>query len=160
MKKESFFDLGLLFEMELDQLEEQLLALKISSAVKSTSSKKAVPGKLSHLGQDCREQIRAYLSGDLKNFRLPCAPRGTAFQQKVWQELAQIPYGKVISYKQLAERVESPRGYRAVGSANGANPIPLILPCHRVVTHKKSLGGYSLGLELKKRFLSLEGLEF
>lgn len=146
--------------MGLDQAGEQLLALKISLAAKSASIKMPVPGELSRLARDCREQIMAYLSGDLKSFRLPCAPRGTAFQQKVWRELAQIPFGEVVSYKQLAERVGSPRGYRAVGSANGANPIPLILPCHRVVTHKKSLGGYSLGLELKKKFLALEGLEF
>jgi methylated-DNA-[protein]-cysteine S-methyltransferase len=102
------------------------------------------------------EQIDAYFAGDLKDFSLPLDPAGTQFQRRVWMALAAIPYGATESYGELAVRVGNPKACRAVGLANGRNPIPLILPCHRVIGANGSLTGYGGGLELKKRLLDHE----
>jgi methylated-DNA-[protein]-cysteine S-methyltransferase len=102
------------------------------------------------------EQIDAYFSGSLKDFSLPLDPAGTAFQRQVWLALAAIPYGETESYGELAGRVGNPKACRAVGLANGRNPIPLVLPCHRVIGANGSLTGYGGGLELKRRLLDHE----
>lgn len=106
--------------------------------------------------KDAAEQLRAYFDGSLKNFDLPLNPAGTSFQQKVWQQMQVIPYGKTRTYGELASRLNS--GPRPVGGACGRNPIPIIIPCHRVVGGA-GLGGYSGagGLETKKTLLVLEG---
>jgi len=101
-------------------------------------------------------QLRQYFAGERKVFSLPLAPAGTEFQQAVWSELHRIPYGETISYKELAQRIGKPKAVRAVGAANGANPIPIIIPCHRVVGNDGSLTGFGGGLPLKKRLLALE----
>ncbi|RJR32896.1 MAG: methylated-DNA--[protein]-cysteine S-methyltransferase [Deltaproteobacteria bacterium] len=88
---------------------------------------------------------------------LPLDLRGTSFQLRVWRELRKIPWGQTISYKELAARAGSPKGFRAVGQANGANPIPLIIPCHRVINANGALGGFSSGLHRKKWLLEHEG---
>jgi len=102
------------------------------------------------------EQIDAYFTGALKTFSLPLDPSGTEFQRGVWSALADIPYGETESYGELAARVGNPKACRAVGLANGRNPIPLVLPCHRVIGVNGSLTGYGGGLELKKRLLDHE----
>jgi methylated-DNA-[protein]-cysteine S-methyltransferase len=101
-------------------------------------------------------QLTEYFAGERKTFRLELDPSGTEFQRSVWRELREIPYGETISYKQLAERISKPKAVRAVGAANGANPIPIIIPCHRVIGHDGSLTGFGGGLPLKKRLLELE----
>jgi methylated-DNA-[protein]-cysteine S-methyltransferase len=101
-------------------------------------------------------QLRAYFQGELKNFDLPLFPEGTEFQLRVWKELCEIPYGETISYGQLARRIGNPKGSRAVGLANGSNPIPIIIPCHRVIGSNGSLTGYGGGLSNKKLLLALE----
>ena len=101
-------------------------------------------------------QLELYLNGKLKEFSLPLAPAGTPFQQRVWQALREIPYGKTKSYKDIALAIENPKAFQAVGQANAKNPIPLIIPCHRVISSNGKLGGYSLGLELKQKLLNLE----
>jgi methylated-DNA-[protein]-cysteine S-methyltransferase len=83
---------------------------------------------------------------------------GTEFQRKAWQAMRKIPFGETISYGEQARKVGKPKAYRAVGSANGKNPIPIIVPCHRVLASDGSLGGYSLGLSMKRRLLALEGV--
>lgn len=103
-----------------------------------------------------REQLDAYFEGRLQRFDLPIKPLGTPFQQKVWGELRQIPYGETISYAELARRVGSPSAYRAVGSANGRNPISIIIPCHRVISTAGTLGGYGGGLDRKLWLLKHE----
>ena len=85
-------------------------------------------------------------------------PDGTAFQRRVWQSLCDIPYGRVISYRELAAQVGSPRAFQAVGQANGRNPLPILIPCHRVIAADGTLGGYSSGVERKRFLLRLEGL--
>jgi methylated-DNA-[protein]-cysteine S-methyltransferase len=102
------------------------------------------------------DQLQSYFAGERTNFDLPLLLEGTDFQKKVWTALQEIPYGRTISYKKLAEIVGSPKGVRAVGAANGANPIPIIIPCHRVIGHDGSLTGFGGGLPLKKQLLELE----
>ena len=101
-------------------------------------------------------QLRAYFAGELEAFDLPLAPKGTPFQQKVWSELCKIPYGETISYGELARRIGNPNASRAVGLANGSNPIPIIIPCHRVIGANGKLTGYGGGLEIKEKLLALE----
>jgi methylated-DNA-[protein]-cysteine S-methyltransferase len=101
-------------------------------------------------------QLQAYFRGELKEFDLPLVMEGTEFQLRVWNALRAIPYGETISYAQLAERIGNPRAVRAVGLANGSNPIPIIVPCHRVIGSNGSLTGFGGGLSTKKMLLELE----
>ena len=106
---------------------------------------------------DARAQLDAYFAGALKDFDLPLDPCGTPFQQKVWAALREIPFGRTISYAQLARRTGDPKAVRAVGAANGRNPIPLVVPCHRVIGADGSLVGFGGGLERKRWLLCHEG---
>ena len=101
-------------------------------------------------------QLRAYFAGELRDFDLPLAPEGPAFHQRVWGELCNIPYGETISYGELAKRIGSPNASRAVGRANGANPIAIVIPCHRVIGSNGKLTGYGGGLPRKQLLLELE----
>jgi methylated-DNA-[protein]-cysteine S-methyltransferase len=102
-------------------------------------------------------QLRAYFAGELRQFDLPLDMRGTDFQLRVWRALEGIPYGETRSYSQVASAIGAPQAVRAVGAANGANPIPIVVPCHRVIGAGGKLVGYGGGLPLKKRLLALEG---
>ena len=106
------------------------------------------------------EQLDEYFAGNRKRFDLKLFPEGTAFQQSVWAALQTIPFGKTVSYQDIAAQLDKPRASRAVGNANGKNPIALIIPCHRVVAHNGSLGGYSSGLDKKRWLLEHEGVTF
>jgi len=119
-----------------------------------------IPGEAgtSPLLEQCVQQLTAYFSGSLRQFDLPLAPHGTAFQKKVWHALLEIPYGETWSYKMLAQAANSPKGYRAVGLANNRNPISVLIPCHRVVGIKGALTGYGGGLDKKAQLLNLEGV--
>jgi methylated-DNA-[protein]-cysteine S-methyltransferase len=101
-------------------------------------------------------QLETYFAGQLEIFDLPLAPEGTPFQQRVWTELCRIPYGETISYGDLACRIGNPNASRAVGLANGSNPIPIIIPCHRVIGSNGKLTGYGGGLHIKEKLLALE----
>ncbi len=103
------------------------------------------------------EQLTAYFSGKLKDFDLPLSMQGTDFQRRVWSELTKIPYGVTISYKELAIRIGNVKAVRAVGLANGRNPISIIVPCHRVIGADGKLVGYGGGLPCKEALLNLEG---
>ncbi|MGH8372222.1 MAG: methylated-DNA--[protein]-cysteine S-methyltransferase [Gammaproteobacteria bacterium] len=102
-------------------------------------------------------QLKAYFNGKLQRFDLPLAPEGTEFQMRVWQTLRSIPYGETWSYGELARRIRKPTASRAVGAANGQNPIPVIIPCHRVIGANGSLTGFGGGLPIKQKLLALEG---
>jgi len=102
-------------------------------------------------------QLKEYFSGNRKSFELPLLMAGTDFQKKVWQELLKIPYGKTVSYALLSELLYNPSGIRAIASANGANAISIIIPCHRVIGSDGEMVGYAGGLRVKKKLLSLEG---
>lgn len=103
-----------------------------------------------------REQLSAYFAGDLIKFDLPLAPEGTEFQKQAWRALCKIPYGATISYGEQARRIGQPNAFRAVGTANGQNPISIIVPCHRVIGANGSLTGYGGGLPRKKWLLAHE----
>jgi O-6-methylguanine DNA methyltransferase len=109
------------------------------------------------LARETARQLEAFFAGRLRQFDLPLDLRGTDFQLRVWRELERIPYGQTRSYLQIAESIGSPKAIRAVGAANGANPIPIVVPCHRVIGSSGKLVGYGGGLPLKKRLLALEG---
>lgn len=100
-----------------------------------------------------------YIVGERKVFDLKLNPEGTAYQKRVWKELENIPYGETRSYKQIAEKLGDPNASRAVGLANGKNPIPLIVPCHRVVGVNGKLTGFAFGLDMKKKLLDLENIK-
>ena len=101
-------------------------------------------------------QLGEYFAGRRVRFDLPLAPRGTEFQRRVWHALRQIPYGETISYGELARRIGKPSASRAVGLANGANPLPILIPCHRVIGADGSLTGFGGGLPIKRKLLALE----
>jgi len=105
---------------------------------------------------EARRQLDTYFAGNLSAFDLPLDPAGTPFQVQVWQQLTRIPYGQTISYGELARRIENPSASRAVGLANGRNPIAVIVPCHRVIGADGSLTGFGGGLDRKRALLSLE----
>jgi methylated-DNA-[protein]-cysteine S-methyltransferase len=110
-------------------------------------------------GEPFREtirQLRAYFAGELETFDLTLAPEGTPFQLSVWDRLCEIPFGETISYGELARRVGNPNASRAVGLANGSNPIPIVIPCHRVIGSNGKLTGYGGGLPIKEKLLALE----
>ena len=104
-----------------------------------------------------RDQLSEYFRGERTAFDLPLAPRGTTFQRQVWLALAAIPYGETISYAALAARIGRPTASRAVGAANGRNPLPIVLPCHRVIGAGGDLTGFGGGLPVKRFLLELEG---
>lgn len=101
-------------------------------------------------------EFRDYFAGRLQRFTLPLAPRGTTFQQAVWQALCDIPYGETRSYGDIARAIGKPSAVRAVGAANGRNPLSIIIPCHRVIGQNGSLTGYAGGLPIKQALLTLE----
>ncbi len=103
-------------------------------------------------------QLIEYLEGRRRVFELPLRPEGSDFQKEVWEAVSHIPYGQTASYGEIAHLIGKPKSSRAVGAANGANPIPIVIPCHRVIGRDGSLTGYGGGLALKSRFLALEGI--
>jgi methylated-DNA-[protein]-cysteine S-methyltransferase len=106
--------------------------------------------------ETCKEQLDDYFSGKSLTFNLPLSPEGTEFQKKVWVELLKIPYGETITYLELAVRLDDPKCIRAAGTANGKNPIAIIIPCHRVIGAGNKLTGYAGGIWRKKGLLELE----
>lgn len=101
-------------------------------------------------------QLMDYFTGKRRNFDLPLSPKGTEFQQLVWKALREIPYGETRSYKEVAESIGKPKAYRAVGMANNKNPIPIFIPCHRVIGADGKLVGYSGGIDIKIKLIDLE----
>ena len=104
-------------------------------------------------------QLQEYFQGQRQSFTLPLTPPGTPFQQRVWQELQRIPFGTTLTYRELAQRLGMPRAARAVGHANGRNPLAIVIPCHRLIGSDGQLRGYASGLALKQRLLQHEGVQ-
>ena len=145
--------------MRLCFTDQGLAALEFAGeGSPSMLSDAALPNHLRPLVEAVRRELSAYFAGVPTDFAaLILAPRGTPFQLRVWQELRRIPWGQTISYGELARRVGNPKASRAVGQANAVNPIPLIVPCHRVIAAGGGLGGYSSGLDRKRWLLRHEG---
>ena len=108
------------------------------------------------LSEEAYAQLQAYFTGQRKTFSLPYQLSGTTFQQQVWAQIAKIPYGQTVTYKDIARSIGKPRAFQATGRAVGANPLAIIIPCHRVVGSKGELTGYAFGLKMKKSLLNLE----
>ncbi|OGR31035.1 MAG: hypothetical protein A2139_08485 [Desulfobacca sp. RBG_16_60_12] len=137
--------------------EQGLTALEFAGG-QSSPKHKAPPSTVIPFMNQARDALADYFRGVPTDFAaLTLDPRGTPFQLRVWPELRRIPWGQTISYKELARRVGSPKASRAVGQANAVNPIPLIIPCHRVIAADGGLGGYSSGLDRKRWLLRHEG---
>jgi len=126
---------------------------KVSQAFESTSFKHEISDPRSY---KAGIQLLEYFEGRRTIFDIPFYVRGTEFQIRAWKSIDEIPYGQTLTYSQVAEKIQSPRAYRAVGSSCGANPLPIIIPCHRVLASNGGLGGYSGGLEIKKALLEHE----
>lgn len=116
------------------------------------------PIQVQQHNQACKTQLQAYFAKELQHFELALAPAGTVFQQQVWQALLTVPYGKTASYGDIAKAIANPKGVRAVGLANGRNPISIIVPCHRIIGANGKLTGYAGGLDKKAWLLTHEGV--
>ncbi len=123
----------------------------------SFSPSSAVGGEGSPLLWEAKSQVLSYFAGELRQFSLPLAPSGTPFQQSVWSALCTIPYGEIRSYGQIAAQIGNTKASRAVGMANNRNPLPILIPCHRVIGAGGKLVGYAGGLDIKQSLLQLEG---
>lgn len=107
--------------------------------------------------KETKKQLNEYADGKRRDFDLKLKPEGTEFQELAWKTLCKIPFGKVLSYGEQATKMKKPNAQRATGSANGKNPLPIIIPCHRIITSNGKLGGYSGDIKLKERLLKIEG---
>jgi len=150
--------LGTLLLQEQNSALTQLQFVSDSMKLPLEASDPQIPS--SPLLHKVTEQLGEYFQGTRTEFNLPLAPQGSPFQQRVWAMLQQIPYATTWSYAQLAHHIGGKNYARAVGNANGKNPLPIIIPCHRVIAHNGALGGFSSGLDKKIALLKLEGLNF
>lgn len=139
---------------------EQTLRKKYPQCEIQPADGKDIPSADGDLLKETERQITQYLEGTGKEFDLPYTIKGTEFQEAVWEGISQIPYGKALTYQELAHKIGRSKAVRAVGGACGSNSIPLIIPCHRVVASGGGMGGFGGGIELKKKLLRLEsGME-
>ena len=144
-----FGDLGAAFDAE-GKLVQLIRLHGVSLLPPNTRAPKSLPY--------LKRQLEAYFSGNLRNFNIPMHVEGTEFQSRVWKELQKIPYGQAMSYLELARRLGDEKCIRAAARANGANPISILIPCHRVMGSDGSLVGYGGGLDMKEFLLRLEGV--
>ncbi|WP_282014548.1 methylated-DNA--[protein]-cysteine S-methyltransferase [Marinifilum flexuosum] len=129
--------------------EDQFKAFEISSTWEQSTEK---------LSQ-AKEQLLAYFNSNLVQFELQLDPDGTVFQKQIWKQLEEIPFGETKSYQDIANAIEKPNACRAIGMANSKNPIPIIIPCHRVIGKNGKLTGYAGGLDIKAKLLQIEGID-
>lgn len=125
--------------------------------VDDTTDVEALALAKTHLNQ-AKSELLEYLAGERQQFNVALAPKGTEFQQQVWQALSKLGFGETCSYADIATKIGRPKAVRAVGTANGANPIAIIVPCHRVIGKNGTLTGYAYGIALKQKLLEMEGI--
>lgn len=133
--------------------KDRIVAIEINKKIEEDVVQKETP-----LLKETEKQLLEYLEGKRKTFDVPLNPKGTKFMKEVWTALQEIPYGEVRTYGQIAQKVGNPKAARAVGMANHRNPIPIIIPCHRVIGSNGKLIGYALGMDRKEVLLKLEGI--
>lgn len=139
------------------ELQASADALQSIRFLEDKSEDVSIPNGSSSILIETAQQLSEYFQGNRKTFSVPLNPKGSEFQQKVWRQLQQIPYGTTLSYGALARKLGDPNKVRAAGRANGQNPIPIIIPCHRVIGADNSLVGYAGGIERKRYLLQHEG---
>lgn len=144
-------------EIAISEFNDKItnLYLKADSVVKENYEIKETD-----IIKEAYKQLQEYFNGNRKGFSLPLNPSGTEFMKKVWKALEEIPYGETRSYKNIAETINHAKAYRAVGLANNKNPIPIFIPCHRVIGSDKKLVGYGGGLDIKEKLLKIESIDF
>ena len=141
---------------EISHSEGKIISLCFVDSLSEDLYASSIVNDKSDLTEKAFLQLQEYFRGQRRSFDLPLAPHGTEFQKKVWRELCNIPYSQTRTYKEIAQAIGHPNAARAVGMANNRNPIPIVIPCHRVVGANGSLVGYAYGLEIKKKLLTLE----
>jgi len=144
------------FSLGIYSRDEAIVAIDLRPGDGASARRDAEPAGPRH--RDFERQISEYLEGKRRVFELPLRLEGSDFQKEVWEAVSHVPYGRTASYGEIAHVIGKPGASRAVGAANGANPIPIVVPCHRVIGSNGSLTGYGGGLALKSRFLALEGI--
>lgn len=137
--------------------DEALLLLEFTDQEQKRPNAPIITGR-NEIIQSIEEELNAYFAGQLNTFTTPISPIGSPFQHRVWQVLREIPFGQTLSYRQQAERMGQAKAYRAVANANGANPLAIIIPCHRVINSNGQLGGYAGGIERKQWLIHHEML--
>jgi methylated-DNA-[protein]-cysteine S-methyltransferase len=142
-------------DLHMVEQEDTLIELSFTHENKQKSKRLSTS-----LSKELQRQMNAYFKGKLKSFDISLGPKGTEFQKRVWNELLEISYGESQTYGEIAKKINNPKGQRAVGMANNKNPIPIIIPCHRVLGQNLKLVGYAGGLSVKKELLNLEGILF
>ena len=152
MSRYTYFISSPLGPLEITSTEKEITGIRFIEHPPAVQNQQ-LPAVLSQ----CVRQLKQYFSGELRSFDLPMKPSGTDFQQKVWEALTKIPPGTTVSYLELAEALGDPKAIRAVAAANGKNPIPIVIPCHRVIGSDGSLVGFAGGLEKKEWLLYHEG---
>jgi len=139
--------------LELTESDEKLVRIDFRRGIMPP------PGPSpSSLMRNTALELHAYFDGRLREFSIPLKAEGTDFQMSVWEALQEIPYGETLSYKEVAEQIGKPKAARAIGGAVGKNPIPIIIPCHRVLAAGGKLGGFAGGTDIKKWLLAIEGI--
>mgnify|MGYP000850979676 CR=1 FL=1 len=138
-------------KITITECDLQITSIDFGESDAKQSTRKETP-----FMKEARKELEEYFKGTRKTFTLPLSLEGTPFQKKVWQVLMTIPYGKTMTYKQVAEAIGNPKACRAVGLANNRNPIPIIVPCHRVIGSNGKLVGYAGGLHIKEKLLEME----
>ena len=144
-------------ELGIAASESGLVGIDLQAGKRPLPVRDGWQREASALTDRAAEQLAAYFGGEIQAFDLPLDAGGTPFQQSVWRALCAIPYGETRSYRELAEAIGNPKAVRAVARANGANPLSIVVPCHRVIGADGTLTGYAGGLEMKARLLALEG---
>ncbi len=147
---------GMLTEIRFLKDTEKLASAKVVAPGESGITKESF--LISPVLEKARRELAEYFAGERQRFTFPYEGKGTAFQRRVWRALEQIPYGETRSYRQIAAAVGNPGACRPVGMANHANPLPIVVPCHRVIGADGRLTGYAGGLDIKERLLALEGI--
>ena len=142
-------------KIEIIEENEKIVELNIYNEEKN-EKKNNIIEKDTKLLLEVEKQLKEYFEGKRIKFEIPLNPKGTEFMKKVWKELLNIPYGETRTYKEIAEKIDNSKASRAVGMANNKNPIPIIIPCHRVIGSNNKLVGYALGLDMKQYLLDLE----
>ena len=142
-------------EIEIIEENEKIVELNIYNEERN-QKKNNIIEKDTKLLLEVEKQLREYFEGKRIKFEISLNPKGTEFMKKVWKELLNIPYGETRTYKEIAEKIGNSKASRAVGMANNKNPIPIIIPCHRVIGSNNKLVGYALGLDMKQYLLDLE----
>lgn len=150
----SFIYKTIIGKITITECDLQITSIDFGESNAKQSNMKETP-----LIKEALKELEEYFNGTRKTFQLPLALKGTPFQQKVWQVLMTIPYGKTITYKQVAEAIGDPKACRAVGMANNRNPVPIVVPCHRVIGSNGKLVGYGGGLDIKEKLLEMEGIK-